>query len=152
MTRRPPASISDQRDYAETLASEFEAAPLHNKVWDDLDEDVELARHCDAAAMAALAADRREQTLGEDADYVANVRAAEAKLEWVARQRAVEAVAEVCAELLADADQWVEEGHWSADRVAEAKAEASKWLSEHTNEAARVDVLDVLEDEEVADD
>ncbi|MBX0325780.1 hypothetical protein EGH21_22440 [Halomicroarcula sp. F13] len=144
MTRRSPASKQMQSDFAERFADEFDEAPLHNKVWDDLGEDDQLARLCDAAAMADAAADLRVSYLGEDVDHLEPIEEAEGTLGWVARQRAVEAVAEVCATLIQDGDQWVEEGHWEQTTIDGAKQEAREWLQTHTTEAERVGALEVL--------
>jgi hypothetical protein len=127
------------------MASDFDAVPLHNKVYDDLGEDDQLARLCDAAAMADSAGDLRVSYLGEDVDFVESIEAAWGKLDYVARERALEATADVCATLIQDGDQWVEEGHWEPTTIEGAKREAREGLQQHTIEARRVGALDTLD-------
>ncbi|PHQ45146.1 hypothetical protein DJ68_14715 [Halorubrum sp. C3] len=143
MTRRSVSSTRKQKNFASRLAEDFEAAAIQNAVHDDLGVDDQLARLCDAAAAAAAAGDLRESYHGEGADGVDAIEEAWGKLSHVARQRALEVVAEACAHIIDEGDEWVEEGHWEADAIAEAKYEARTWLQQHTNEAARVGALEV---------
>ena len=143
MTRRSVSSTRKQKGFASRFAEDFEAAAIQNAVHDDLGEDDQVARLCDAAAAADAAGDLRESYHGEDAVGVEKVREAWGALSAVALQRALEVVAEACARLLDEGDEWVADGHWEADAIAEAKYEARTWLQHHTNEAARVGVLEV---------
>lgn len=145
MSRRPTASKRKQRHYAEQFGRDFDATLLHNKVWDDVDEDDQLARLCDAAASADAAGDLRESYQGDGAELVEKVDEAQGLLGWVARQRALEAVAEICAEVIDEGDGWTDV--WSQSDVDDAKDEARDWLQAHTAEAERVGVLEVVGDE-----
>lgn len=142
MTRRSVGSTRRQGGYAEQFADDFDAPLLHNKVWDDVDEDDQLARLCDAAEAADAAGDLRESYQGEDAELVEKIDEANGLLGWVARQRALEKVAEICAEVIEDGDEWTDA--WSQSDVDDAKHEAREWLQTHTAEADRVGVLEVL--------
>lgn len=143
MTRRSVSSTRKQKDFASRLSEDFEAAAIQNAVHDDLGEDDQLARLCDAAAAADAAGDLRESYHGEGADGVGEIEEAWGKISHVARQRALEVVAEACARIIDEGDEWVADGHWETDAIAEAKYEARTWLQHHTNEAARVGVLEV---------
>jgi len=147
MTRRPVASKERQREFAKKMASDFDAAPLHNKVHDRLSEDDQLARLCDAAATADAAGDLRESYHGDGAELVEDVRDAWGKLAHVARKRALEVVAESCRTVIKDGDQWAAAGYWEREKVVDARHEAADWLQYHTTDAERADVL-----EEVAAD
>ena len=143
MTRRSVSSTRKQKSFASGFAEDFEAAAIQNAVHDDLGEDDQLARLCDAAAAADAAGELRESYHGEGADGVEEIEEAWGKLSHVARQRALEVVAEACARIIDEGDEWAADGHWEADAIAEAKYEARTWLQHHTNEAARVGVLEV---------
>lgn len=143
MTRRSVSSTRKQGNFSSRLAEDFNAAPLANKIHDDLGADDQLARLCDAAAAADAAGDLRESYHGEGVDGADAIEEAWGKLSHVARQRALEVVAEACAHIIDEGDEWVEEGHWGADVMREANYEARTWLQHHTNEAARVGVLEV---------
>lgn len=134
-----------QSDFARRFASDFDVNPLHNFMWDYIGGDDQLAWLCDAADAADTAGDVRENHHGEDAELVEDVEKAWGKLHHVARERALEAVAESCATVIEDGDQWVEEGHWEQATIDAAKAEARDWLRHHSNEAERADVMGVLE-------
>ncbi|KOX94233.1 hypothetical protein [Halorubrum tropicale] len=144
MTRRSVSSTRKQKSFASGFAEDFEAAAIQNAVHDDLGEDDQLARLCDAAAAADAAGDLRESYHGEGADGVEEIEEAWGKLSHAARQRALEVVAEACARVIDEGNEWVADGHWEADAIAEAKYEARTWLQHHTNKAARVGVLEVV--------
>jgi len=145
MTRRPPQSEQAQSDLAERMASDFEAVPLHNKVYDDLQEDDQLARLLDAEATANAAGDLRVSYHGNGTEFVDDIDDAVGTLGHIARQRALEAVAESCATVITDSDQWVDEGHWEQTAIDGAKHEAREWLQLHTDDASRAGVLEVLD-------
>ncbi|KOX92146.1 hypothetical protein [Halorubrum tropicale] len=144
MSRRSVSSAKKQDDFATRFAEDFETDALADRIADDLGADDQLARLCDAAASASAAGELRASYHGEDADHVEDVKEAWGILSHVARQRALEVVAEACARTIDEGDEWVEAGHRDADSVREAKFEARTWLQYHTNEAARVGVLEVL--------
>ena len=104
MTRRSVSSTRKQKDFASRLSGDFEAAAIQNAVHDDLGEDDQLARLCDAVAAADAAGELRESYHGEGADGVEEIEEAWGKLSHVARQRALEVVAEACARLLDEGD------------------------------------------------
>ncbi|MDS0284700.1 hypothetical protein [Haloarcula onubensis] len=139
MSRRSPTSTKMQSGFT-SMAEDFDEPPLHNKVHDDIAEDEGLARFCDAAAAAEAAGEYRGQDdrLTEAADE------SWGRLRWAARQRALGVVAEACATVITDGDQWVKEGHWEQQAIDDAKHEAREWLQVHTNEAERTGVLEAL--------
>ena len=143
MSRRSVSSTRQQGDFASRFAEDFDADVLANKVHDDLGADDQLARLCDAASAADAAGDLRESYHGEDAEYVEEVEEAWGTLSHVARERALEVVAEACATVIDEGDEWAEAGHWEAEAIREAKHEAREWLQMHTNEAARAGVMEV---------
>mgnify|MGYP007042726535 CR=1 FL=1 len=49
---RSRTSQQCQSEFAESFACEFDAAAVHNTVWETVDEDADLARLCDAATAA----------------------------------------------------------------------------------------------------
>lgn len=140
--QRPRQSKKRQSELSSDMATDFDAVPLHNLVHDVVSEDDQLARLLDAAALADEAGDVRRDALGEDAELVDDVRDAWGKLSDAARERALEAVAEACATIIQDGDDWVEDGHCAQDEMDSAKHEARNWLQTHTNEASRVGVLE----------
>lgn len=133
------------------MASDFEQEPLHNKVHDNIGEDEQLAQFCDAAMNADTASDLRERYHGENAEFIEDTREAWGKLSYVARQRAMEVVAETCATLIREGDQWVEDGHWTAQEIEDAQDEAYIWLQSHTNQASRAGVLEAVTQFEIED-
>ena len=135
MPRRSPTSKRMQSEFT-SMADDFDETPLHNKVYDDIGEDEGLARFCDAAAAAEAAGEYRgrEDELTEAADECWG------RLHWAARQRALGVVAEACATVITEGDQWADEGHWSQDDIDAAKHEAREWLQVHSNEAERTGV------------
>ncbi|GAA3882771.1 hypothetical protein [Haloarcula argentinensis] len=143
---RPVASKRQQSDFSERFAEDFDTAPLHNTVWTEIDEDAQLARFCDGAAAAEAAAEHREDRQGYDA-LAEKADKGWGRLRKAARERALEVVAEACATVIQDGDQWVNEGHWEQEVIDAAKREARDWLQCHTNEADRVGVLEVLADD-----
>ena len=142
MMRRPPASRKRQNTFSREMASDFDEAPLHNKVADAIDQDGQLARVLDAAARADEAADVRAAENGSGAEFVDNVEEAWGLLSNVARERALEVVAEACRTVIEDGDQWAAEGHWTESEIADAQHEAREWLQLHTNIAIRLGLLE----------
>lgn len=143
MTDRPVASTRQQREFAE-MADEFEAVPLHNTVYDEIIDDTQLAQYCDAAAEANNARRSREEAVGEDGEYVEYLNETWGRLAYVARQRALEIVAESCARVIQDGEQWIEADQWDAATIREAQDEAREWMEWHTNETERANVAGVL--------
>jgi len=123
-----------------SMASDFDETPLHNKVYDDINEDEELARFCDAAAAADEAGEYRSR----DDELTEAANECWGRLHWAARQRALGVVAEACEAVITDGDQWADEGHWDQETMDDAKHEAREWLRMHSNEAERTGVLGVL--------
>jgi hypothetical protein len=143
MIERRVASIRRQQEFADDTARDFEADPLHITVHNEIIEDDQLAQLCDAAIEASIASDRREGIHGEDGPGVENLSEAWGRIAYVARQRALEVVAEACATVVQDGDQWIEEGRWNAETIHEAQAEAREWMQAHTNETNRANVEEV---------
>ena len=143
MSYRPRASEIRQQEFAE-MSQEFEAVPLSNTVYDDILDDDQLTQLCDAAAEASLASDLRERSHGEDSESVEKVNEAWGYLDYVARQRALELVAEACARVIRDGEQWSTSDHWDNDAIDNAQQEAREWLEYHMNETERANVAEVL--------
>lgn len=140
---RTRKSKSKQSEFVSSMADDFEATALHNNVYDSLNGDDELAQLCDAAAAADTASNCRDETVGGAHDHTQACEEAWGHLSHVARERALEVVAECCATVINDGDEWVGEGHWDAEEIADAKHEAREWLQTHTNVAERVGALEV---------
>ncbi|QIO25305.1 hypothetical protein [Haloarcula sp. JP-L23] len=133
---RSRTSQQRQSEFAESFACEFDAAAIHNTVWETVDEDADLARLCDAVA----AADEALAVRVDDA-FAAKLDEAWGRLDWVARQRALEVVVEACAVVITDGEQWVTDGHWDAEEITDAQTEAQDWMATHTEIAERAGVL-----------
>lgn len=142
MTDRPNGAVQRQRQFADALPNDFETTVLADHIHEDLRNDEQLARLCDASAAADNAVDAREI----DDNVEEDIRMAWGKLDHLARQRALEVIAESCALVLTDGDEWVGAGHRKRDAVDEAQQEAAEWLRTHTTEASRVDVMDALDE------
>jgi len=136
MVARPHDAVERQRQFADTLPKDFETAVLADHIHESLREDQELARLCDAAAAADTAIDVRHT----DDDVTERAREAWGTLAHLCRERAGEVVAESCATVIEDGDEWVEAGHREREAVDDAKYEAKQWLSYHSNEAERAGV------------
>jgi hypothetical protein len=131
MIERRVASIRRQREFADDMGRDFEALPLSNTVHDAIIDDDQLAQLCDAAIEASIASDRRECIHGEDGSGVENLTEAWGRIAYVARQRALEVVAEACARVIQDGEQWIENDQWNAETVQHAQQEAQEWMSAH---------------------
>jgi len=139
---RPPQSKKRQCELASKMASDFEAVPLHNKVHEEIDEDEQLALLLDAADWTRYAQERREDEFGSDAERVDDLSEAAGTVTHIARTRAREIVAEACATVISEADQWVEEGHVGEQAAEDAVEEARQWLRHNTNVSDRLGLLD----------
>ena len=142
---RPAASIDRQSSFAERLSTDFDAWLLRNTVWSFIEADDQLRRLCDGRSIVGEAAALRKRQQGDDVAYLGKIEAIEATLDWLARQRALELVAQACAACLEDSEQWAANTKFDDKYVEEAQVEARQWLQEHTNEAARVGALGALE-------
>jgi len=131
-------------DFGERMADDFEETLLHNAVYDRVPEDGQLQQLCEAAARADQAAAARRNVLGEDVEYAENIDRAEGRLQWTARQRAIEVVAEACALVIQEADDW--DDAWDRHDINGAQREAADWLRHHTNEAERAGAMGALEE------
>ncbi len=136
MNDRPSGAVMRQRQFAGRLPNDFEAEVLADHIYEGLRKDQQLARLCDAAA----AADNAIEVRHTDDDVEENVRDAWGTLAHACRQRAGEVVAESCAAVIEEGDEWVEDGHREQDAVDAAQYEAKVWLSYHSNEAERAGV------------
>jgi len=142
---RPAASIDRQSSFGERLSTDFDAWLLRNMVWSFIEADDQLAYLCDGRSIVSSAAGLRKRQQGDDVAYLGKIEAIEATLDWLARQRALELVAQACAACLEDSEQWASNTKFDDKYVEEAQVEARQWLREHTNEAARVGALGALE-------
>ncbi|MFW6434823.1 MAG: hypothetical protein ACOCY1_00435 [Halovenus sp.] len=131
---------SRQQDLQSGMAGEFDATALHNRVYESLGQDLQLATLLDAAAHTHEAHEYREDDLAEPTrlDDLAN---AAGMISHVAEQRAREIVAEACQTIIDDGDQWVAEGHWDRDQIDAAQDEAEDWLRHNTNVTSRLGLL-----------
>jgi hypothetical protein len=139
MSYRLKASERRQKEFAE-MSREFKAVPLSNTVYETLLDDDQLTQLCDAAAEASLANDLRGRSHGEESESAEKLEDAWGYLDYVARQRALEIVAESCATVIQDAEQWDEPAHWDDDAIDNAQQEARAWMSAHTNETEQANV------------
>lgn len=146
MSYRPRASERRQKEFAD-MADDFEAVPLHNTVYDKIIDDKQLADCCDAAAEAKNARQSRECQYGENESHVEYLNETWGRLVYVARQRALEVVAEACATVIRDGDQWTENDQWNAATIQHAQQESREWLNAHSNETERAQVWEVLTDD-----
>lgn len=142
MSRRPRTSRTRQGEFASGMASDFEATILHNAVYEDIEGDDDLAELLDATAYAEHAREARENTLGSGAARVDDIKEAWGTLSHVAETRAREVVAEACATVIQDGDQWAAEGHYSQAKVNDAQHEAREWLQLNTNVSGRLGLLE----------
>ena len=142
---RPAASIDRQSSFGERLSTDFDAWLLRNMVWSFIEADDQLAYLCDGRSIVSNAAGLRKRQQGDEVVYLGKIEAIEATLDWLARQRALELVAQACAACLEDSEQWDSNTKFDDKYVEEAQVEARQWLREHTNEAARVGALGALE-------
>jgi len=142
---RPAASIDRQSSFGERLSTDFDAWLLRNMVWSFIEADDQLAYLCDGRSIVNNAAGLRKRQQGDEVVYLGKIEAIEATLDWLARQRALELVAQACAACLEDSEQWDSNTKFDDKYVEEAQVEARQWLQEHTNEAARVGALGALE-------
>jgi len=120
---------------------EFDATALHNKVYEAIGEDDELAQYCDALAAAENARDLHE---GTDAcsERWGEMDDACQQFETVSRERAREVAAEACHEIIKDGDEWTDV--WDAGKIEDAQQEAREWLQMNTSVAERVGVMEAL--------
>jgi hypothetical protein len=142
MSHRPVASTRRQGEFAD-MADDFEAIPLRNTISDAIINDDQLVQFCDAAAEAKNARHSREAAVGEDGTHVEYLNETWGRLVYVARQRALEVVAEACATVIQDEKQWGDDGHWDDETIHEAQDEARQWMRWHTNETNRANVEEV---------
>jgi predicted Zn-dependent peptidase len=124
------------------MAKDFDAAILHNTVSEDLGADDHLAQLLDATAHTRLAQEVREDDLGSDGDRVNDVGEAAGTLSHVARTRAREVVAEACATIIDEADEWAADGHIGEQSARDAQHEAREWLQLNTNVSGRLGLLE----------
>lgn len=142
MARRPRQSRTRQAELASGMATDFDATILHNTVHDAVAEDEQLAQVLDAAATTDHACESRADALDSDDEFVEDLRDAWGVLSHVAETRAREAVAEACATVIRDGDQWAAEDYASEDGIETAQQDAREWLRENTAVSGRLDLLE----------
>lgn len=135
-----PMGRRRQNELQSRMADDFDAVVLHNKVHDDLGEDLQLATLLDANARTHEGLEYREKDLDEPT-RTGDLANAAGIISDVADNRAREIVAEACQTVVDDGDEWVEEGHWEREKIDAAQHEAKNWLQAHTNEASRLGLL-----------
>ena len=142
---RPAASIDRQSNFGERLSTDFDAWLLRNMVWSFIEADDQLEYLCDGRSIVSNAAGLRKRQQGDDVAYLGKIETIEAMLDWLARQRAIELVAQASLACIEDSEQWASNTKFDDKHVEEAQVEAHQWLREHTNEAGRVGALGVLD-------
>lgn len=141
---RPGRSIRRQSEMASNMASDFDAEVVSDLVLEEIGDDRQLALILDTCVSSKQAHARRGAEMGDDAEFVDDVKDMHGRLSYIARQRALEVVAEACATVIHEADEWVDKERVSDTAAREARDEAREWLRHHTNEAVRVDVLEAI--------
>jgi len=125
-------------ELATDAADQFEATILHNLVHDTVKgqhtRENDLIRTLD---LAERAYDLSDETDTDGLDSAA-FDAAES-LHDVVEQLVADCVAEACATIVLDGDEWTDT--WDAADVHAAQAEAREWLGDHLDVAERVGVL-----------
>ena len=142
MIHRPHLSTKRQGKLARKMASDIDATILHNSVYEDVEGDDQLGMLLDATVGAEYAQEEREDGLGSDAIRVDDVGKVAGILSHVARTRTREVVAEACATVIQDGDQWAADGIYSQAAVDDAQHEARQWLQLNTNVADRLGLLE----------
>ena len=144
MTTLGPKARQFIGDRIDRHTDDIDSIVLQNRVFEADDGAPETLYHLATAAEAALYAEGSERRRDRD-DLVRRgasdtFDAAHAALEAFVD----ELVARECAQVIAHADEWA--ATWDVDRDFDAaKREAREWLQQHTDAAARADVLDDLE-------
>jgi hypothetical protein len=136
-----PQASRRVRELSSRFAESFDAAAIHNTVHDDVLEDQDLALMLDAAFRAEEVEKYREA----DDDVADALLKGWGKLSWAAEQRVQEVVAQSCATVIQEGDDWTDA--WDEAAIAAAKHEAREWLQVNTNAADRAGVLDGIEDD-----
>ncbi|WP_262174667.1 hypothetical protein [Haloarcula laminariae] len=124
---RSDSSVDRQSSFAERMASDFDTTLLRNLAWLCIENDGQLSRICDGRAVISEAANLRQHNQGEDIEYLAQLEEIEATLDWLARQRALELVAQACADCLTDGEAWESNTDPDEERIDAAQAEARRW-------------------------
>lgn len=128
-----------RNDHRQAAVNEFDHRILADGVHDDIVEDQQLAETEDAIAKLEDQRDRRRDELAETTtDHAAEIVRSIEHLQGTARQRVMELCAIRCDTVLADGDEWVDEGWEDADAVQAAKHEAAQWLIEHADVRTRL--------------
>ncbi|WP_135852594.1 hypothetical protein [Halorussus salinus] len=135
MARRHPRSRRRQTHLESDLATEFDATVLHNKVYEDIGGDDELAKYCDALAAAEDARDIHEGPDGRSERWESMDDACQ-RFEAESRRRAREVAAEACATIIDEGDEWTDV--WDDADIEETQQEAREWLAENTETADRL--------------
>jgi len=132
---------------ATDAAEEFDSTILHNRVYEQVDgqhnRDNDLLQTLDLAERSYQLSD----VVGEPHEGV--IFDAANELDSVVNPLVDELVAEACATIVDEADDWTDA--WSPEEIGKAKREASRWLFRHTDAAERADVDQSLLSEVAAD-
>jgi len=131
------------RQRARDEAEQFDAALLHNRVYDQVqgshDREHDLTRLVELTEDAYAFAEDGRDAYGDDPVGDAAFGAAETlngKVDTVVAEQ----VARACAVVATDAQDWTDA--WDRNELVAARHEAIDWLQAHTDAAERAGVLD----------
>ena len=131
------------RQRARNEAEQFDAALLHNRVYDQVqgshDREHDLARLVELTEDAYAFAEDDRDAYGDDPIGDAAFDAAE-RLNDQVDAVVAEQVARACAVVATEAQDWTDA--WDREELAAARHEAREWLQTHTEAAERAGVLD----------
>jgi hypothetical protein len=132
---------------ADSVASEFDATLLHNRVYEQIKD-----QHTTDGDLAATI-DLTERTYQLDervpGDGISDVFGAAEALNDTVDDRVAEQVAQACAVIICEAGRWTDS--WEAAEIHAAQAEAREWVSENLDAVERAGVLERVKDAEVAE-
>lgn len=135
-----PAAEKRIRDLASEAANQFDTSLLHNRVHEQVKG--QWGRTNDLARLLDLA--ERAYQLAEDRDHDSEIFGAAEQLNDQVDALVAEQVAQACAAIIEDADDWTDT--WGDDEVAAAQHEAREWLQLHLEAADRAGVREVVAD------
>lgn len=135
------------RDLAKTAAEQFDATPLHNRVYDQVQgahtTDPQLRRVVDLSEECYDLAAERERDSGRDDDVRRATFDAAETLHDQLNTLVDEEIATACAVIVRDAPEWTDT--WDDAELEAATHEAREWLQLHVEVAERAGVLDDME-------
>ncbi|SEO18171.1 hypothetical protein SAMN05216388_100941 [Halorientalis persicus] len=136
-----------QADLARRAAREFDSIPLRKQVRDDIQDDPQLGHLLDAVAHLRCAVHEREQETGTESMLYRELETAQNGVTGYAEDsRISEIIAQACATVIEDGAEWGRSDSLDQEHIDEAVTEARQWLSQHTDIAGRLDLLDLVPD------